>query len=193
MWYDQRYESIFNRFARARLGCPRAWSVSSRADRAVSGLSGQYHSLASTAARVGRSDPTHATWSRSLHSRRAGNRVTPPIGGCSRRVACCPRRAMGCRLRHVIEHLDDGASHPPYRLVAQKKSLIASERDPWLRAVFALEQAELDATKLVVIDEVGSNLDLTPTHAWAPVGQRALASAPRNTPLNTSTIASLTH
>jgi transposase len=89
--------------------------------------------------------------------------------------------------------LDHGTSHPPYRLLAQKKSLIASERDPWLRAAFALEQTEFDATKLVVIDEIGSNLDLTPTHAWAPVGERAIASAPRNTPLNTSTIASLTH
>jgi len=59
--------------------------------------------------------------------------------------------------------------------------------------VFALEQTEFDATKLVVIDEFGSNLDLTPTHAGAPVGDRAVASAPRNTPLNTSTIASLTH
>ncbi len=100
---------------------------------------------------------------------------------------------MGCRLRHASKHLDDRASYPPYRLVTKKKSLIASERDPWLRAVFALEQTELDATKLVVIDEIGSNLDLTPTHAWAPVGERALASTPRNTPLNTSTIASLTH
>lgn len=89
--------------------------------------------------------------------------------------------------------MDDRARHPPYRLLAQKKSLIASERDPWRRAVFALEQTELDATKLVVIDEIGSNLDLTPTHAWAPVGERALASAPRNTPRNTSTIASLSH
>jgi transposase len=100
---------------------------------------------------------------------------------------------MDCRLRHVTEHVDPGASDPPYRLVAKKKSLIASERDPWQRAVFALEQADLDATAIVVIDEVGSNLDLTPTHAWAPVGERAIASAPRNTPLNTTTIASLTH
>jgi len=100
---------------------------------------------------------------------------------------------MDCRLRHITEHLDPGASDPPYRLVAKKKSLIASERDPWQRAVFALEQADLDATAIVVIDEVGSNLDLTPTHAWAPVGERAIARVPRNTPLNTTTIASLTY
>lgn len=69
---------------------------------------------------------------------------------------------------------------------------MASERDPWQRAAFALEQLDLDATQLVVIDELGSNLDLTPTHAWAALGERAVASAPRNTPINTTTIASLT-
>jgi len=100
---------------------------------------------------------------------------------------------MDCHLWHLRKHLDLGARAPPYRLVAKKKSLIASERDPWRRAVFALEQADLDAHQLVVIDEVGSNLDLTPTHAWAPRGERAVAQAPRNTPCNTTTIASLTH
>jgi len=89
--------------------------------------------------------------------------------------------------------LDHGTRHPPSGLVTQKKTLIASERDPWQRAAFALEQSEWDATQIVVIDEVGSNLDLTPTHAWAPVGERAVAAAPRNTPINTTTIASLTH
>lgn len=99
---------------------------------------------------------------------------------------------MDCRLRHLTEHLDPGANDPPYRLVTKKKSLIASERDPWRRAAFALEQADLDAHQIVVIDEVGSNLDLTPTHAWAPLGERAVARAPRNTPITTTTIASLT-
>jgi transposase len=44
----------------------------------------------------------------------------------------------------------------------------------------------------VVLDEFGSNLDMHPTHAWAPLGERALAVVPRNTPTNTTTIASLT-
>ena len=89
--------------------------------------------------------------------------------------------------------MEHGAGDPPLGLVTQKKSLIASERDPWQRAAFALEQADLDATQIVVVDEVGSNLDMTPTHAWAPVGERAVATAPRNTPINTTTIASLSH
>lgn len=100
---------------------------------------------------------------------------------------------MGGRLWHATERVDHGAGDPPLGLVTQKKSLIASERDPWQRAAFALEQADLDATQIVVVDEVGSNLDMTPTHAWAPVGERAVATAPRNTPINTTTIASLSH
>lgn len=88
--------------------------------------------------------------------------------------------------------MDHGAGDPSPGLVAKKKTLIATERDPWARAAFALHQADLDATQLVVIDEVGSNLDMTVTHAWAPVGERALAVLPRNTPLNTTTIASMT-
>ncbi len=59
--------------------------------------------------------------------------------------------------------------------------------------MFALQQTDLDATQIVVIDEVGSNLDMTPTHAWAPIGERAVATIPRNTPINTTTIASITH
>ena len=100
---------------------------------------------------------------------------------------------MGGRLWHATKLVDHGTGNPPSGLVTQKKTLIASERDPWQRAAFALDQADLDATQIVVIDEVGSNLDMTPTHAWAPLGERAVAAAPRNTPINTTTIASLTH
>jgi transposase len=42
----------------------------------------------------------------------------------------------------------------------------------------------------VVIDEVGLNVDLTPRYARAPRGQRAVASIPRNTPVNTTLIGS---
>jgi transposase len=77
-------------------------------------------------------------------------------------------------------------------MVTKKKTAIAAERDRWQRALFALQQVELDASQVVVIDEFGSNLDMHPTHAWAPIGERAIASVPRNTPINTTTIASLT-
>jgi transposase len=99
---------------------------------------------------------------------------------------------MECRPWHHPQRLDPGAGHPPPGLVAKKKTLIAAERDPWERAWFALQQATLDATDLVVLDEFGSNLDMHPTHAWAPIGERAVAAVPRNTPINTTTIAAMT-
>ena len=43
-----------------------------------------------------------------------------------------------------------------------------------------------------MIDEFGSNLDLTRSFARAPRGVRAVCALPRNTPLNTTTIAALT-
>lgn len=99
---------------------------------------------------------------------------------------------MECRPPHLSHLLDHRSRLSTLGLVTKKKTLIASERDPWQRALFALQQADLDAGEVVVIDEFGSNLDMTPTHAWAPIGERALAVAPRNTPINTTTIASLT-
>lgn len=82
--------------------------------------------------------------------------------------------------------------HSRAPLDAKKKSLIASERDAWNRAYFAVIQQELKAEDLVVIDEFGSNLDMTPRYARALAGERAVASVPRTTPANTTTIASLT-
>jgi transposase len=70
--------------------------------------------------------------------------------------------------------------------------LIASERDAWERARFAVEQHDIDPADVVVIDEFGSNIDMTPRYARAPRGERAIVSLPRNTPPNTTTISSLT-
>jgi transposase len=88
--------------------------------------------------------------------------------------------------------VDDWSCHPPPWTDTQKKSLIASERDPWERARFLREQEDVDPADVVVIDEFGSNLDMTPRYARAPRGERAVASLPRNTPPNTTTISSLT-
>lgn len=43
----------------------------------------------------------------------------------------------------------------------------------------------------MIVDECGSNLNLTPLYARAPRGQRAIGRVPRNTPPNTTLIASL--
>jgi len=54
-----------------------------------------------------------------------------------------------------------------------------------------MRQADQDAADLVIVDEVGSNIDLTRRYARAPAGERAFGSIPRNTPTNLTLIASL--
>ncbi len=49
----------------------------------------------------------------------------------------------------------------------------------------------VDAKKLVVVDETGSNLGLPPLYARAPQGERAYGSIPRNRGKNTTLLASL--
>lgn len=75
---------------------------------------------------------------------------------------------------------------------AQKKTLRASEQDPVARANWHAEAAQLAADALVFLDETGSHLGYTPTHARAPRGQRAHAAAPRNPGENKTIIAALT-
>ncbi len=50
---------------------------------------------------------------------------------------------------------------------------------------------QVDASRLVVVDECGSNIALTPLYARAPRGQRAHGSVPRNRGKNTTLLASL--
>ena len=75
---------------------------------------------------------------------------------------------------------------------SKKKSLRARERDEAKRAAWREDVAPVDSEDLVFIDETGSHLGYTPTHAWAPVGQRAYATAPANRGENTTIVAALT-
>lgn len=49
----------------------------------------------------------------------------------------------------------------------------------------------VDAKRMVVVDESGSNIALTPLYGRAPKGQRAHGSVPRNRGKNTTLLASL--
>jgi transposase len=75
---------------------------------------------------------------------------------------------------------------------AQKKTLRASEQKAEARDAWRGEAASIAAADLVFLDETGSHLGYTPTHAWAPRGQRAHAAAPRNPGENKTVIAALT-
>ena len=51
---------------------------------------------------------------------------------------------------------------------------------------------QVDATKLVIVDETGSTISLTPLYAWAERGKRAYGSIPHNRGKNTPLLALLT-
>ncbi len=63
----------------------------------------------------------------------------------------------------------------------KKRSLGAGERDEFLRAAWRLLFAEwTDVEDLVFVDEMGTNVSLSPIYAWSRRGERAHAKAPRN-------------
>ncbi len=63
-----------------------------------------------------------------------------------------------------------------------------------MRAAWGLLVAtELDAERFVFVDEMGTNVSLSPLYAWSRRGQRAFGSAPRNWGKNVTLLASITH
>ena len=50
---------------------------------------------------------------------------------------------------------------------------------------------QVDAKRLVFVDEMGTNTSLSPVYAWAPKGQRACWFVPRNRGANTTVLSSM--
>ena len=74
----------------------------------------------------------------------------------------------------------------------KKRSLGADERDEFLRAAWrVLVAEEIDAKRLVFVDEMGANVSLSALYAWSPKGERAFGSAPRNWGKNVTLLASI--
>jgi hypothetical protein len=76
----------------------------------------------------------------------------------------------------------------------KKRSLGAGERDEFLRAAWRLLVAgEIAAERLLVfVDEMGTNISLSPLYSWSRKGERAFGSAPRNWGKNVTLLASIT-
>jgi transposase len=77
-------------------------------------------------------------------------------------------------------------------VAAQKKSLIATERDEAARATWRTEMAGLNPAELIFVDETSTHTALTRRRARAPRGQRAGGAVPRNHGPNTTLVAALT-
>jgi transposase len=73
----------------------------------------------------------------------------------------------------------------------QKKSLGASERNEEERSAWRDRLKDIDPTRLVFVDECGTNITLTTLYARAPSGERAFGKAPRNWDKNVTLIAAL--
>jgi transposase len=77
--------------------------------------------------------------------------------------------------RRSGEHRRDVESAGPHWLDAQKKTPVAVERDrPEVQAkrdAFIAKQPQLDAARLISIDESGFRLGSPPRYGWAPRGQ----------------------
>jgi transposase len=69
-----------------------------------------------------------------------------------------------------------------FNLTYKEKSLHASERDDpkvqTKRRRYRRKVRRIDAKRLIFLDETGINTAMTPTHAWAPRGERAPGSVP---------------
>ena len=56
-----------------------------------------------------------------------------------------------------------------------------------------LVAGEVNAQRLVFVDEMGTNVSLCPHYAWSRRGERAFGSTPRNWGKNVTLLASITH
>ncbi len=115
-----------------------------------------------------------------------------PIGGEPRCHHPNPYPLVERGARDLGQPVDDGPGHPALRVDTEKKTLGAAERDEQTRTIFRQQVAERPATDFVIVDECGSNINLTPIYARAPRGERAYGAVPRNTNKNTTLIAFMT-
>jgi transposase len=67
------------------------------------------------------------------------------------------------------------------------------ERDEFLRGAWRVMVAEqVEAERLVFVDEMGTNTALYPTYGWSKKGERAYCAVPRNRGKNTTVLSSMT-
>lgn len=77
-------------------------------------------------------------------------------------------------------------------MAAQKKSLVAAERDEAARAAWRIDASTLNPADLVFVDETSTHTAMTRRRARAPRGERAVGRTPRNHGPNITLLAALT-
>jgi len=99
---------------------------------------------------------------------------------------------VGSRAWHPGEFRDHEPCDPTSELdTAQKKTIRASEQNEAERVAWREQAKQLPTQDLVIVDETGSRINLTPLYAYAPRGKRAIGTVPRNHGANLTLLASL--
>ncbi len=91
-----------------------------------------------------------------------------------------------------VESIDHGPNLAAAGPAAQKKTLIATERDAAARAAWQAEVAGWDAGQVVFLDETSTHTSLVRPRGRAPRGERVGGRVPRNHGPNMSCLAALT-
>ncbi len=100
--------------------------------------------------------------------------------GPSRRDARRALLPVPSRTWHRREHSQHQSCQSGSGMDAKKKTLRASEQNDATRATWREQMKQLLSQDLVFVDETGSHIAMTPLYAYAPRGQRAKGSVPRN-------------
>jgi len=184
-------ESLFSRFTTTSVASHRPGKEPSGGRRDVCYFYGYHQAVSQSEARAwadfAQTDP------RSAQPQRNG-----PASGSARTVRdqpqCYPRAALpdvGGANRDQSQHCFHQSCPHGFGLDAQKKTLRASEQDETARTAWQEQASHLPTQDLVVVDETGSQINMTPLYAYAPRGQRAVSKVPRNYGANLTLIASL--
>ena len=73
----------------------------------------------------------------------------------------------------------------------KKKTIRASEQDDVARAAWREQAKQLPTQDVVIVDETGTRINMTPLYAYAPRGERAVGKVLRNYGANLTLIAAL--
>jgi transposase len=100
-------------------------------------------------------------------------------------------RALGRTHRHPGQYRDHEPGDPAPGVDPKKRMLGATERDERRRQMWHCIVRNIDARRLVFVDESGTNVTLARRYGWAPRGDRSRGSVPRNYGTNLTLFASL--
>ena len=122
------------------------------------------------------------------HPRRPNRRTQTDPGHPKRLDTTKPGAGLGTT--HGQSHLQIGAAPQSAlaRLLVQKKSRVAAERDPHKRAAFQQAIKQVDPKDLVFLDEAGFSLTLHLLFGWAPSKERFIEAVPAQRGVNLSAL-----